>query len=69
MNEWPASSPDSDPIEKVWRFLKQGLSQRGPWRRLDELEAALQEEYDKLSLDDMRACMTMPVRISWATQY
>ncbi len=77
MNEWPASSPDFNPIEQVWRSLKQRLGQRGPWLRLADLKAALQEEYDKMSQDEIRGYIrTMPARIregkernGWATSY
>jgi transposase len=48
MNEWPASVPDFNPIEQVWRSLKQCLSQRGPWLQGDDLKAALLKEYNKL---------------------
>ena len=48
--DWPASSPDFNPIENVWRIIKQRLRNRdrdGPWT-LPELERAVQEEWDAL---------------------
>ncbi len=77
MNEWPASSPDFNPIEQVWRSLKQRLSQRGPWLRIDDLKAALLEEYNKLPQEEIRRYIrSMPERIregrernGWATRY
>lgn len=77
MNEWPASSPDFNPIEQVWRSLKQRLSQRGPWLRLDDLKAALREEYDKLTQEEIRGYIrSMPERVKegqerkgWATHF
>ena len=48
--DWPASSPDFNPIENVWRVIKQRLRNRdcdGPWT-LPELEKAVQEEWDAL---------------------
>jgi len=49
--EWPANSPDLNPIENVWRMLKYRLNRRLP-RNLDELHQALIVEWDRLSLDD-----------------
>jgi hypothetical protein len=77
MNETPESSPDFNPIEQAWRALKQRLGQRGPWLRLDDLKAALQDEDDKLSLDEIGGYIKMmPARIKegkerngWATRY
>jgi hypothetical protein len=48
--DWPASSPDFNPIENVWRIIKQRLRKRdrdGPWT-LPELEIAVQEEWNAL---------------------
>jgi hypothetical protein len=48
INEWPASSPDFNPIEQVWRSLKQRLSQCGPWLQISDLRATLLKKYNKL---------------------
>ncbi len=77
MNEWPASSPDFNPIEQVWRSLKQRLAQRGPWLRIEDLKTALREEYDKLPQEEIRRYIrSMPARLKegkerngWATRY
>jgi transposase len=49
--EWPANSPDLNPIENVWRVLKYRIGKRFP-KTLDELRQYLIEEWDKLELKD-----------------
>ena len=49
--EWPANSPDLNPIENVWRILKYRIGKRFP-KTLDELRQYLIEEWDKLELKD-----------------
>jgi hypothetical protein len=77
MENWPPSSPDFNPMEQVWRSLKQRLVRRGPWLRLENLKKALMEEWEKLSLEEIRRYIrTMPARMAeakerdgWATSY
>jgi len=46
---WPANSPDLNPIENVWRLLKQRVAKRFP-RSLVELRQCIEEEWAALEL-------------------
>ncbi|GFT58020.1 transposable element Tcb2 transposase [Trichonephila clavipes] len=49
--EWPAYSPDMNPIEYVWDALGRRVAGRQPPpQTLQELERALQEEWDRIPL-------------------
>jgi len=46
---WPPSSPDFNPIEKVWRILKQRIKHRDRMpRTMEELKKAICDEWDRL---------------------
>jgi hypothetical protein len=60
----PPESPDLNPIESIWRMIKQRLKNRGPIFDIDELRRAIQEEWDKITLDEInKAVSTMPERV------
>lgn len=66
---WPPSSPDFNPIENIWRILKQRLKSYGPFTNLESLKNALQEEWTKLTQDEIRKCLvTMPWRMEEAVE-
>ena len=47
--EWPACSPDMNPIEHVWDALGRRVAGRQPPpQTLQELERALLEEWDRI---------------------
>lgn len=48
---WPANSPDLNPIENVWRLLKQRVAKRCP-RTLAELRHCVEEEWVALEVAD-----------------
>ena len=62
--QWPASSPDLNPIENVWRLLKARLRQRKDWpNTLEAMSVAVREEWEALSLEDfytiLRVCLNV----------
>lgn len=65
--DWPAQSPDLNPIENIWQQLKTAVEKRSsPARNKEELMNALQEEWVKLqeknSLDVLIKSMPKRVR-------
>jgi transposase len=61
----PASSPDLNPIENVWRILKQRIKARRHFPgTLAKLRVAVQEEWDKLKPEDWNKYIdSMPERL------
>ena len=46
---WPLLSPDLNPIEKVWRWMKGRICQMEPFpTTLEELKAAVQQLWDEM---------------------
>nr|CAH7715688.1 unnamed protein product [Callosobruchus chinensis] len=45
--EWPAMSPDINPIEHVWDYVSRAIFNRNPPRSTQELIVAATEEWDK----------------------
>ena len=63
--DWPASSPDLNPIENVWRLLKARLRKRTDWPyTLEAMEHAIKEEWEALCLEDyLHYIRSMPERV------
>jgi len=55
--EWPSYSPDLNPLENVWGYLKKEIAKKRP-RTLVELEEALQELWNTLSNEYLRALIS-----------
>ena len=61
----PPESPDLNPIETIWRTIKQRLKNRGLILDPAELRRAIEEEWDKITLDEInRAISTMLDRVT-----
>ncbi len=61
----PSQSPDLNPIESIWRIIKQRLKNRGPIFDIDELRRAIEEEWDKITMDEInKAIETMSDRVA-----
>jgi hypothetical protein len=49
----PAQSPDLNPIEGIWAILKQRIRRR-IFDTEEEMKEALQEEWDKITMEEIR---------------
>lgn len=64
LDDWPPSSPDFNIIENIWWLLKQRLKSRGVILDVEALKQALQEEWDRLTQDEIqRIIVSMPKRM------
>jgi DDE superfamily endonuclease len=63
---WPAYSPDMNPIEHLWTLLKRAIHERNPpVKTVDDLEIALQEEWGRLRAEQWRPLVeSMPERVA-----
>ena len=60
----PPESPDLNPMETIWRMIKQRLKNRGLILDATELRRAIEEEWDKITIDEInKAIATMPARV------
>jgi len=50
----PAQSPDLNPMEAAWNILKQRVRRRA-WETLEDLKGILQEEWSKITMEEVRA--------------
>jgi hypothetical protein len=64
--EWPAQSPDLNPIEHLWHHLKRQLSKYDPEpESMDELWECVQDEWNKITIDDcLKLIENMPRRVT-----
>ena len=61
----PLNSPDLNPIETIWRIIKQRLKSKGVIFKEAILRRAIQEEWDKITIKEInKAISTMPDRVA-----
>jgi len=65
---WPANSPDLNPIENIWKLLKDNIQKQKNFpKTVDELKTALSEEWSKFDVSILRKVVdSMPQRIEAA---
>lgn len=62
--EWPAQSPDLNPIEHLWGILKRKV-RRHTITTKEDLKRRLREEWNNISTEDCKKLVTsLPARIS-----
>ncbi len=52
IDNWPPQSPDLNPIENIWRILKQRVKSHRP-RTSQELRKAIEVEWERISIDEI----------------
>jgi DDE superfamily endonuclease len=61
----PPESPDLNPVETIWRIIKQRLKNRGVIDDPTVLRRAIEVEWDKITLKEInKAISTMPDRVA-----
>ena len=56
--QWPANSPDLNPIENLWKILKDVVQKESLPRNRDELVKILQRVWEEVSLQTINMLIT-----------
>jgi transposase len=67
---WPAQSPDMNPLENLWKQMKDRVSRKHKASMcLETFTKAILESWDEITIDEIdKLIMTMPTRISTLCQ-
>ena len=61
---WPANSPDLNPIENLWKVLKDRVQTHHRPKNVNEMKLALEREWENLSPEKLESLVaTMPERM------
>jgi transposase len=67
--EWPANSPDLNPIENIWALMKDAISTKYTIKNISQMKEALQAEWDKIPESKFNELVaSMPDRIQAVLQ-
>ena len=56
--EWPAQSPDMNPIVNVWKLLNERAKEKNA-RKVEELWTYLKGECEKMSVDECKTLIRL----------
>jgi DNA-directed RNA polymerase subunit F len=66
--EWPANSPDLNPIENIWGMMKMEIAKLTPNTK-EELKSMVEQTYEQMSLDVIRNTIdALPGRLAKVIQ-
>ena len=64
-SDWPAQSPDLNPIENIWQMIKYSLAKRSVARSVVELDRQIKQEWDAVTQETIQTLIeSMPHRIA-----